>query len=33
MGEVKPDEVTTEEMGLMMAGHTLDEVKGRVSVK
>ena len=32
MGEVKPEEVTTEEMGLMMAGHRLEEVKGRVSV-
>lgn len=27
MGEVKPDEVTIEELGLMMAGHKLEDVK------
>jgi simple sugar transport system ATP-binding protein len=27
MGEVKPDEVTVEEMGLMMAGKKLKDIK------
>jgi len=28
MGEVKPDEISLEEIGLMMAGSTLNEVRG-----
>jgi len=32
-GEVRPEEVTLEEMGLMMAGHTLEEVKGTVAAR
>ncbi len=27
MGEVKPDEVTIEELGLMMAGHRIEDIK------
>lgn len=31
MGEVQPDSVTIEEIGLMMAGHRLEEIRGRVA--
>ncbi|HCZ06225.1 MAG: ral nucleoside transport system ATP-binding protein [Thermotogota bacterium] len=32
-GEVRPEEVTLEEMGLMMAGHTWEEVRGTVATR
>ncbi|RKX43807.1 MAG: heme ABC transporter ATP-binding protein, partial [Thermotogae bacterium] len=31
MGEVLPQETTIEEVGLLMAGHRLEEVRGHVS--
>jgi simple sugar transport system ATP-binding protein len=31
MGEVEPNAVSIEEIGLMMAGHRLEEIRGRVA--